>query len=374
MIAILHAYSRANSGDGLLVDLTLARLAAVGIEPSDVVLVALDPDSFPDLPRRVRFGTPGRRPDTDLAIAGLRSATLALASRRSWLGRSDVSRVFAEADGFVAVGGGYLRSGSAVNRWGTRVNHLAQLDAAVRSGRPVIYLPQSVGPLPGRQGERIRTYLHRVTAAHLRDDRSITDVGVGPGIHRTPDLAVLELAQRGEVSARPPDGSPVLVARALPRAAGYPDLLIRLSRILTAATGACRWAVQSAGSAEKSDATFYRDELDVAPTGTLREVLAGPRPGVVVSVRLHGALEAVLAGVPAIHLGYERKSWGAYDDLGLRRWLHPARHFDPAAVAAQVSELMTDPTSYWESVSDALPRLRQASERLDDSLARSLGR
>ena len=60
MIGVLHAYSRTNSGDGLLVDLTLERLARCGISTEDVLLVALDPDSFAEIPHRAAAGVPGR--------------------------------------------------------------------------------------------------------------------------------------------------------------------------------------------------------------------------------------------------------------------------------------------------------------------------
>ena len=88
----------------------------------------------------------------------------------------------------------------------------------------------------------------------------------------------------------------------------------------------------------------------------------------VVSVRLHGALQAVLAGVPAVHLGYERKSWGAYEDLGLGEYVHDARRFDPASVAAQVRALQADPTPFWSAVAARRPDLVALSDRLTEDL------
>jgi polysaccharide pyruvyl transferase WcaK-like protein len=117
----------------------------------------------------------------------------------------------------------------------------------------------------------------------------------------------------------------------------------------------------------KSDRTFY-DDLAITPDGRLLELLAAGGTGPVVSVRLHGALQSVLAGVPAVHLGYERKSWGAYEDLGLGEYVHDARRFDPEAVAAQVRALQADPTSFWSAVAVRQPDLVAMSDRLTEDL------
>ncbi|WP_258096376.1 hypothetical protein, partial [Klebsiella pneumoniae] len=79
------------------------------------------------------------------------------------------------------------------------------------------------------------------------------------------------------------------------------------------------------------DTAFYR-ALGLTPHGLLRDVLRDDRPDAVVSVRLHGALESVLAGVPAYHLSYERKGFGAYEDLGLTDWVSNAADFQASDV------------------------------------------
>jgi len=162
----------------------------------------------------------------------------------------------------------------------------------------------------------------------------------------------------------------MLVARALDNAVGYRLGLGRLASML----GEVRWAVQADGDPSKSDRNFYRDSLHIEPAGRLVDLLAAPEPGPVVSVRLHGALEALLAGIPAIHLGYERKSWGAYADLGLSRWMHSARRFDPSEVADQVREVAADPGPFWSAVRSRAGDLRTASAALTDEVATVLGR
>jgi len=370
MIMVTHAYSRHNSGDGLLVDLTLERLVAAGFHSQDVVLAAMDPSSFGDFPRVIKVGTAGRSADPETAQAVVRGASTVMGALTPVLTFGKTACMFRDADAFVAVGGGYLRAGTRTNRWGTTINHMPQLEAAARSGRPSVYLPQSVGPLIGWQGRRIRACLHHMSAVHLRDDRSIADVGPGMGIERTPDLAVLALADTGTPAARDITGIPILVARSLGSAPDYQRSLVRLAQLL----GGPRWGVQAEGAATKSDATFYTDVLHVEPSQRVEALVRGSEPGVVVSVRLHGALQSLMAGVPAIHLGYERKSWAAFADLGLAEWVHSARQFDPYQVANQVSELQRDASRYWQMVSEALPRLRRDSNRLSESLATNLSR
>lgn len=358
MIVLLHAYSRSNLGDGLLVDLSLDRLKRAGVPPSSVVVVALDPRSFGDLPRAVGFGTADRAADLRTLAAAASSVSLV----RGRMG-SPAASAIAEADAFIAVGGGYLRAGTRTNRIGTAINHLPQLLAAERSGKPVVYLPQSVGPLQGWVGRRVRRGLGSVAQVHVRDDRSLAELGNAPNVRRTPDLAVLAVAEQlAGVQTRDLDAAPVLVARALPRSADYSARLMELGRRLPD----CRWGVQAEGAASKSDRTFY-DALGITSAGSLGELVhAGTGP--VVSVRLHGAVQAILSGVPAIHLGYERKSWGAYEDLGLTNWLHSARHFDPAAVAEQVAQLRADPEPFWRAVHSRIDALREHSAQLDGSI------
>ena len=370
MIAVIHAYSRVNAGDGLLVDLTLQRLARAGVAPADITVLALDAASFADLPHVVKLGTSGRRADRETAgaaLAGLGLAGAAITGRR---GPGPAAHAIADADAMVAVGGGYLRAGTCVNVIGTAVNHLPPLLAAARSRRPSIYLPQSVGPLCGWVGERVRRALGQVDEVHVRDDRSMAELRNADNVRRTPDLAVLEVAHEFTASIAPRDvaGTPVVIARGLANADSYPARL----HALGAALGGVAWGVQAEGSTSKSDRTFY-DALGVRADGRVRELLAGPC-GPVVSVRLHGAVQAIMSGVPAVHLGYERKSWGAYEDLGLANWVHNARSFDPGLVADQVRQLQADPTPFWAAMGAQTQRLQDRSAALDTSIARTLAR
>jgi polysaccharide pyruvyl transferase WcaK-like protein len=368
MIGVLHAYSRSNAGDGLLVDLTLERLGRLGVAPADVVLVALDPGSFAEVPHRARMGVPGRGPRWDLVPAAARAAVLA-GSAVAGHPAGSLGRRLARCDGLVAVGGGYLRAVDLTSSLGAGLNHLAQLVAAGRAPAPSLYMPQSIGPLRGPVGRAVARALRRVDAVCVRDGWSATELDGLAGLHRVPDLAVLDLSERWDDAEPPRRGGRVgFVVRRVGHAGGYEDAV----RGVAAELGdRAVWAVQTAGDRTKSDAVHY-GRLGVAAGGSLGDLLAAGDLSVVVSVRLHGALMALAAGVPAVHLAYDRKGPAAFDDLGLADWCLDVRTVERAPLAALVGQLAADPEPYWDRLAAQVPALRKASAELDDLVRRTL--
>ncbi|MGH9112706.1 MAG: polysaccharide pyruvyl transferase family protein [Acidimicrobiales bacterium] len=361
MIGILHAYSRTNSGDGLLVDLTLDRLARCNVAPSDVVLVALDPDSFPEIPRRAAMGVRGRGLAWELVPAAGRAATLAAsAATRRPLGA--LAHELAGCEALVAVGGGYLRAVDARSSIGTALNHVPQLVAAGRAGVPSLYLPQSIGPLMGPVGTAVRRGLRAIDAVCVRDPWSASDLADLPNVRQLPDLAVLELAESAETIEQAAGGGRVgFVARQVAHASGYEAIL----RAVAGELGdRAVWAVQTAGDPTKSDAAHY-GRLGLTAGGGLVELLAARELSLVVSVRLHGALMALRAGVPAVHLAYDRKGPAAFGDLGLDEWCLDVRSLDRQALRIAVQRLLDDPQPYWERLVGRTAVLRHSSEELD---------
>jgi polysaccharide pyruvyl transferase WcaK-like protein len=365
-IGVLHAYSRTNAGDGLLVDLTLDRLARLGIGLDDVFLVALDPDSFPEVPQRTGIGTRGRGLSWELVPAARRGGALALSAVvRRRVG--EVARALGGCDGLVAVGGGYLRAVDVTSSVGTALNHLPQLLAAARSKVPSVYLPQSIGPLRGPVGSAVARALRRIDAVCARDRWSAAELGSVPGLRRIPDLAVLELGERWDdvsLALAPAGGRVGFVARQVGHAGGYEDAVQSVASDLG---DRAVWAVQTAGDRTKSDAVHY-ERLGISSGGSLPDLLASGDLSVVVSVRLHGALMALRAGVPAVHLAYDRKGPAAFADLGLSDWCFDVRTLDRSALASAVAGLVADPGSYWDRLSGEVPQLRKASAGLDEMM------
>ena len=168
---VLHAFSRRNSGDGLLVDLTLEALADAGISSEQVEILALDPDSFDNFPPVHRApGEPFAR--FTPRLAGAVGELLA-----NQVASGEVNRLVSRAKGLVAVGGGYLVADSLVRQAGVLLNHLVQLRSAARAPIPSIYLPQSVGPLHGPIGRAVKKNLNNVSLFCARDDLTMTEIG-----------------------------------------------------------------------------------------------------------------------------------------------------------------------------------------------------
>jgi polysaccharide pyruvyl transferase WcaK-like protein len=379
-VAVTHAFSRRNAGDGLLVDLTLELLREAGVADDDVRVLALDATSFADLRPRHHVeqvpGEPVPRPSRAL----LRAAREVARTGARVLGRDKPGHVEALVDGAacVAVGGGYLVADSVVRSGGVLLNHLPQIVAAGRTRAPSLYLPQSIGPLRGPVGLAARKALAGVDVLYVRDDETFRELAGLTDVRRCPDLAVLQLAHAFATLPRHEGGGAVVVVpRALPRAPGHHDRLRALGHALAAAGIAPAWAVQADVDGPRSDAAFL-GRLGVPSAGPLGAVLRAAegtgRAGVVVSVRLHGAIASLLAGWPAIHLSYERKGWGAYEDLGLAEFVHDVRSFDVDRVVAQARALRDDPRALFDRVAARLPALHAARRDLLDELARRLCR
>ncbi|SDX79264.1 Polysaccharide pyruvyl transferase family protein WcaK [Ruegeria halocynthiae] len=364
MYLILHTFSRRNSGDGLLVDLTLEALKDAGIAADECALLALDPESF-DNPIRVYRapGEPFGRPSPRLARAALE--VLVDGVTAGHLGT--VGKLARHAKGLIAVGGGYLVADSFVRQSGVLFNHMAQLSAAARSEVPTIYLPQSIGPATGLVGTMMRKRLAAVDRLYVRDDKTFSELGFN-NMRRVGDLAVMKLARKiHDITPENPSGKPVLVARDLPSAGEYQGRLTQLVKGLHEPI----YAVQADAPGPRSDAAFYR-RMGWTDDGSFQKILRSGAPGVVVSVRLHGAIAALLAGWPAIHLSYERKGWGAYEDLGVAEYVHDARTFDPDLILAQVKQLSEDPMQYWDRIRSSADVLKTQYAGMVDDLKKRL--
>lgn len=307
-VLIFHAYSADNLGDGLLVRETV-KLVTEAVGPgAQFTVVATQPETFADL-----------------------GATLV--SSKAHDRRELVSYVRTlwrthQYDLIVGVGGGYLRSGTTREAVKTAVVHYPQLWAASRNGNHAVYFPQSVGPAGWIATGFMRHALRKVRSVHLRDDRSMAEFPE-IGATRTPDLAIMmagirrgqgEVVSRPVLSVRPIDGAIPAPVRLLARQMGLFDGFVQS---------------QTAGN---KDAQAMAS-LNPQETLSSGELFSSGTRRVVVAVRLHAALMSIAAGHFVVHLAYERKGFGAFDDLGLSAFVHPVKSFDPEAVMAQVKEL-----------------------------------
>lgn len=361
MIVLLHAYSRSNAGDGLLVDEALALLERAGVPAHEVHVVAADAESFADL-NNVRPALARN--------SGASRYCQALGGLQLLAGLPHPTRQLVEsADALVAVGGGYLRAGRAKEAITSLLAHGSQLRLAARSGKPTVYLPQSIGPLRGPVGFLFRRWLRRIDAVIARDDVTAQELAPSRNVHRVPDLGVLKVGQLAQsLPTVDPAGPVLLAARQLPEPRTYRPAL---SQFLTMSPDV-ECVVQSSVGGGNDDPCFYNEIGVIGPLARMSDRL--PIASVVVSVRLHGAIQAMLAGVPAIHLSYERKGLAAFSDLGLERYVHSARDFDPQAVRTQVDQLKRDASPYWKSVWTAEEDLRKKGRLLEELVRRTVTR
>ena len=327
---LLHAYSSNNSGDGLLVKLSLKAIRAAGVTRT-ITVVCLDKASFA-----------GYLDDPNIKLISL--------GEFLWcrIGNAFSRRRVV----YFGVGGGYLRASSKSEGWKSFVAHGSQIFMSSIGGRSHrIYFPQSVGPFDTRPGKMLASLVRRhVERIFLRDDKSVLELA-HPGATRTGDLVVLEIAREAMAGAlrRPAAVAPqvYLVFRDL-QEKPYRTAYLQRIRALMALLPDAKLAVQARGRGN-SDDVFYREHLGVNNAVLLKDVLAEGN-AIVVSVRLHGSLESILAGVPSVHLAYERKGRAAFADLGLDDFAFHASDFDPQAVADAVRSIALDEEQYWSRV------------------------
>ena len=368
-VVLLHAYSSKNSGDGLLVDLSIDLLKQAFGETTRVSIIAADPASFPQYTDV--YPAPVLADAGISRIAGAASMTLPIGKNSR---ARELLRILASADLLVGVGGGYLRARSCMEALKLEAGHLLQMRAACLSGKPTVYLPQSIGPsMPAKPlRSHLSGMLARFSCVFVRDDRSVAFLACNANTRRAPDLAVLDFERRSAqiiAQAEKARTGVAHVAFVLRRAPNWTNgqrerYETATQRLIQRLRKTCRisFAVQNRGRGH-DDLAYYRSIGVDGDLMSLKEMLATDTPDFVVSVRLHGSLESVLNGVPSYHLSYERKGFGAYSDLGLEGWVANAADFDPEKVASTI--LAPDAIrDFWANTSSGFERIRVARERI----------
>jgi polysaccharide pyruvyl transferase WcaK-like protein len=377
-VVLLHAYSSKNSGDGLLVDLSTQLIRQAVGEAARISIVAADPASFPEYSNM--HPAPVLAEKRIGRIAGAAGLLLPVDVNRRMRPLLELLRT---ADLVVGVGGGYLRARNCIEALKLEAGHLLQMRAACATGKPTVYLPQSIGPLMPEEPLRshLSSMLAKCSSVFVRDERSAQFLVHNRNTQRAPDLAVMDFERRGtEILARAEKAGMRVshVAFVLRRAPSwtaeqrerYETSTRRLIDLLRAH---CRlsFAVQSTGRGN-DDLAYYRSINIDGELKSLKSMLATDRPDAVVSVRLHGALESLLNGVPSYHLSYERKGFGAYADLGLDDWVSNAADFDPEQVAAKL--LKPDAIrDFWQRASSGFAHIREGSHNVRTALLSALG-
>lgn len=283
---------------------------------------------------------------------------------------STIERLAEGADLIVAVGGGYLRGGHLAESIKSAGAHLGQMRLARRYGHKMLYLPQSIGPFRGLYLRVIRQLLSKVRYVFVRDDRSMQELIGLPNVYRMPDLAVLELARSTDVlpeavketsNSDSPPNRPVLVVRELRKPRNYYHFLQEAKD-----SASFEWAIQASGGGNNDVPVTER--YASSQSKMMPEILEDRTRRVVVSTRLHGALSSLIAGFPAIHLSYERKGWGAFEDLGLDSFVLNARDASLRDVQLLIAEVSKDQIGYWKKIDESRQKIASMQERLTQSI------
>ncbi|MCU1396228.1 MAG: hypothetical protein JWM34_4656 [Ilumatobacteraceae bacterium] len=359
-VCIICAYSSANRGDGLLLRLTQELLLEVVPSGLHLEVIALDASSFDQV-----SGTVVEWPEHFLSRSARRwlPGSVKKATVISPVAIRRLEDYVGSFDAVVAVGGAPLRVDRLV-RLRSLLAHAPQIYAARRAPISIV-MPQSIGPFPSPPLSTIAIrLLQRLDHIYARDDRTLRDLSALQNISRLPDLAVLDLAQSHENHRTQGCGTEqyLLIPRSLGRDS-YDGSIIELAGLLPNLTT----FVQSEAR-NNNDAEIVRR---VASSRTIGEI-ADFVPGVAISVRLHGALACIAAGIPTIHLAYERKGFGAFQDLGIPAWCQSVYSFSPNGVREQAERLLEDPSDYWEAIDGKLTGLRAQRAELRADLERRL--
>ncbi|MCP3991480.1 MAG: hypothetical protein GY724_20570 [Actinomycetia bacterium] len=360
-IALVHAYRVANRGDGWLVELsqTLIR-EATGIEP---VVYALDPTGMGPAAKAM-FPPPSR------IRAGL-SAGLSLDRHLASLNRRVIDLPNPkDLTAAVGLGGGYLRSADPTHELIFRAHHLPQLRLVASLGRRGAYLPVSVGPFRRGLGRSVRRALGATAWVATRDNRSHRYLRGWANSHRFPDLAACRIGIQRPSLAPGDDGVIGVALRSL----SHSDIGLSAVSMLEDRGFKPRFGIQSSTGRTNDDRRFYQAAGVLDGAEDFGRLLDGsPRPRVMVAGRLHAALDAIAAGIPTIHLGYERKSAGAFADLGLGDYVVDAWTGGATELADMVTELASDPEPYWEKLSARFEPLARSWDDIGERVASLIG-
>lgn len=373
-IIIQNAYSTYNSGDGLLVDLTVEILQEA-FGDFEILIIANDPESF-SYPKVVQSKSASR----NLLIRLLFSTrNLLKLLKHHFTGQIRIKEFDSEFDGtdlLVSVGGGYMRGKGVSESLKVVLNNATQLAWASSKGIPCIYMSQSVGPFCwGFLRNLVLESAARISSYYVRDNRSLDFFKELTNVTRSPDLAVLKVGHQLSKGLKF-DGSYSKVYFVF-RDINQPqkvklEYYEKLSRLMNAFDVDSEIVIQSEGRGN-DDRKFASDTLGIdKPLRTLKAALEDTK-GVVISVRLHGAIESILNGCPAIHLSYERKGFGAYEDLGISDYVFNSSDFDLDEVVAKTKYVLNSSEHYEESLINASKKIVTSRDMLIEDVKRISG-
>ena len=296
------------------------------------------------------------------------------------------------ADIVVLAGGGYLFS--ARRRINASLIHsLAVIWLALAARKRLVMMPQSIGPLKGTFDRWIvKKTLAHVSPIVVREQTAfaeLTELMDPADLRLCPDVALYGWPERALAprrSSRRTVGVLVMDwtwARDTSRSGldrYRQELLTVISDLQRADIDVMLLGGCNLPELGQDDMVVAREIADLATTATgktpalaevsdpdaFRSLLA--TLDLVVGTRLHSCLLALACGVPAIALGYQPKTAGSYELLGLHELYHDVETFTAADVGRQAAAILGDESAWNDRVARAAERARTEIERLYDEL------
>jgi colanic acid/amylovoran biosynthesis protein len=408
-ILLLNAHSPQNAGDLAILQQSLACLrtaypgSTITVAINDADRQGLPPDAaYVDSLTRwlVRVGSGGewrwRKPLAPPYAAWLLLVAL-LYRLAGWRWqprdpeRARLMHAYYEADLVAVIGGGHLYARHAFNiaflwLW-------LGLALALILGKPLVLLPQSFGPLPGRlQRGLLRWLLNRsalVAAREYRSLRFLADIGLRRRAFVLPDLAF----------AMPPacGAAPAPLQRLLSNAGhpligltlmdwggqnpnfrnqhGYESAILALIDHLQRCYNATIVLfAQCYGPVPAHDDRLIARRIAAACTKTVTVIDAALAPAelqaaygcldLLVATRMHSAIFALSVGTPALAIGYLHKSVGIMEMLGLTRYVLDIDTVDAQQLCMAADRLWSERAAVGERLAVRIPAMRATLQAL----------
>lgn len=414
-VLISHVYSSDNKGDAALTSVLIADIRR--IFPTATITIA----SLEGTSGQTFEGVPVETSFMAYALSGYRNniAKLAytaymvpatmlwavlyrLTKHDMWLPSHirRVTRLYANADLIVPVGGGYLRSRPGLRN---RLNVPLLLHPLIIGRllqKPTVLYAQSVGPFQNRAEEQLVAWvLRRMSCILLREDRSLEllrKLGVHRGVHRAVDSGfllqstapsrvreqyhipknkrLLGVTVRSWLSGRAQQRYEKAVASALDVFIKEYDAHVIFIPQVTAAKGdddrIVARRVQKA-MRRKKNVTVVEETPDHHAIKTMYDGL-----DILLGTRFHSVIFSLTSLVPVVAIEYEHKTSGIMHDLALDKWVLPIEEVTRDKLLLLLRNVVTDYQAYQAILRKRVPpyqdEARQTAEHLRETYQQAI--
>jgi colanic acid/amylovoran biosynthesis protein len=299
-------------------------------------------------------------------------------------------RAYDAADLVIAAGGGYLYTRSKRKGNTILLTQVLGYHCAVQLGKPVYLFSQSIGPFAARFQERlVARSLRRVRLVFAREDDTRRRLegwagqGKMAGVRSSADAAFLLTTAKppADLPPPPPGGIRVgLTVRSWFRDPAdqqhYEQTLGRFAAWLveemnaevffipqvtwTPGSDDDRMAARNARSHTAATGRIHliEDELDPARIRGLCGEM-----DLFVGTRMHSNIYALSMNVPALAVGYQPKTAGIMNQLGLERFVLPIEDLSLETLQQRFRQLREERVGIVAALETGIPRLRDDARR-----------